>query len=182
MISKKHIFPILLFLLFVQGIVGAQSFNNELLSIKNRKIFGEHLFCERDYLRAIDEFDAVLKHKWNDTLQFKIGLSNFFMSRYSKAKENYKMLFRSPLSVEAKLEFYRNKFSQGDYFSFRELYKSKKHLPLNYSFSLNKLKTYSYLMDDSLLPNKDEFLLNFEKSETERIKTFYEWKEDPPYK
>ena len=161
----------------------AQSLNNDLLSANNRKIFGDHLFCEKDYLRAIDEYSSVLKHSWNDILQYKIGLSYFYMGKYFTAENNFTKLFTSNILLdEAKLEYYRAIFYLGDYPVFRRRLDNKENFPTRYSFELNRLKAYSYLMDDSELPAETELLSKFNDTDRKSIIEFYSWKKDPPYK
>lgn len=172
----------LLFLTLKSTII-AQSLSNDFLSTNNRKIFGDHLFCEKDYLRAIDEYNAVLKHSWSDSLQYKIGLSYFFMGRYFTAERSFVKLFQSnSISDEAKLEYYRTIFYLGDYPIFRKQLDDKEKFPNIYSIGLDRLKAYSYFMDDSQLPVEEEILSKFDNSDVKSISEFYSWKKDPPYK
>ena len=169
--------------LLAVGQVTAQSNNDNLFSSNNRKIFGDYLFCNRDYLRAIDEYNAVLNNLSNDTLQYKIGLSYFFMGRYFDAERNYEKLFASSfLSEEAKLEYFRSLFYLGDYDNFRRKIFVEENFPLTYSNELNRLKAYSYLMDDSALPPESEMLSRFDDTDRKKIIEFYSWKQEPPYK
>lgn len=172
---------LILILLFAVSQISAQRY--DLFSPHNRKIFGDRLFCEKDYLRAIDEYNAVLNHMPNDILQYKIGLSYFLMRQYFNAEQNYKKLFKNSfLSEEAKLEYYRSVFYLGDYYSFREKIDTKENFPIAYSNELSRLKAYSYLMDDSVLPNESEILSKFDDTDKKYIIEFYSWKQDPPYK
>ena len=178
---KFHLVSLLI--LLTKSSIFAQFENNELLSINNRKIFGDHLFCENDYLRAIDEYNIVLKHSWNDILQYKIGLSYFYMGRYFTAENNFMKLFQSNiLSDEAKLEYYRAIFYLGDYPVFRQRLDIEEYFPTRYSIGLNRLKAYSYLMDDSELPAELKFLSKFDDTDKKSIIELYSWKKDPPYK
>ena len=178
---KFHLVSLLI--LLTKSSIFAQFENNELLSINNRKIFGDHLFCENDYLRAIDEYNIVLKHSWNDTLQYKIGLSYFYMGKYFTAENNFTKLFKSNvLSDEAKLEYYRAIFYLGDYSMFRKRLDIEEYFPTRYSIGLNRLKAYSYLIDDSTLPAETELLSKFDDTDKKSIIEFYSWKKDPPYK
>ena len=169
--------------LLAVGQVTAQSNNDNLFSSNNRKIFGDYLFYNRDYLRAIDEYNAVLNNLSNDTLQYKIGLSYFFMGRYFDAERNYEKLFASSfLSEEAKLEYFGSLFYLGDYDNFRNEIFVEENFPLTYSNELNRLKAYSYLMDDSALPPESEMLSKFDDTDRKKIIEFYSWKQEPPYK
>lgn len=172
-----------LLLLLIQNAISAQSLNSNIFSTNNRKIFGDYLFCEKDYLRAIDEYNEVLKHSWSDTLQYKIGLSYFYMGRYFTAEKSFAKLFQSnSLSDEAKLEYYRAIFYLGDYPIFRNQLEDKGRFPTNYTIGLDRLKAYSYFMDDSQLPAETEIISKFDNSDVKWISEFYSWKKDPPFK
>ncbi len=170
-------------MLFAVSDTSAQTIRNNLFTSQNRRIFGDYLFCNQDYLRAIDEYNAVINHSPNDTLQYKIGLSYFFMGRYYDAEKSYEKLFETSfLSDEAKLEYYRSVFYLNDLYSFRKMVNLKKNFPVEYSEELNKLKSYSYLMDNSELPPESELLSKFDDKDKKKIIEFYSWKQDPPYK
>lgn len=172
-----------LILLFAVSQISAQRASSDFFSPNNRKNFGDRLFCEEDYLRAIDEYRAVLNYIPNDILRYKIGLSYFFMGRYYDAEQNYKKLFGSSfLSQEAELEYYRSVFYLGDYYSFREKINNKENFPSVYSSELKRLKAYSYLMDDSTLPPESEIISKFDDTDKKKIIEFYSWKNNPPYK
>lgn len=161
----------------------AQYLDDDLFSISSRKVFGNYLFCENDYLRAITEYRIVLEKTKNDTLRYKIGLGYFKMGQYNQAEENYSILFnKSELAEEAKLEYYRTLFFKGNYSEFRNKFDQKDNFPQLYSLQLKKLGAYSQLMDDSVLPGKEELLIKFSNSESENVEKFYSWKKDPPYK
>ena len=176
-------FALLTFLsLFLTSFIFGQTIRNDLLSLDNRKDFGNYLFCQKDYLRAIDEFNIVLNGKWNDTLQYKVASSYFNMKKYSDAMNNYEKLFSSKLiSEEAKLEYYRSLFFIEDFEKFRKKFVAD-YFPKSYEVQLNRLRAYSYLMDDSELPTETELISKFGKPDVKQISEFYNWKKEPPYK
>ena len=181
-ISFINLYPLTFLSLFLTNFAFGQTIRDDLLSLDNREDFGNYLFCQKDYLRAIDEFNFVLREKWNDTLQYKVGSSYFYMEKYSDAMNSYEKLFSSRLnSEEAKLEYYRSLFFIGDYGKFRERFVAV-YFPKSYETELNRLKAYSYFMDDSELPTETELIANFETHDIKRITQFYNWKKDPPYK
>ena len=49
-------------------------------SAKNIKLFADYLFCDKDYLRAIDEYDKYLSLVEDDSLRFKIALGFSLMN------------------------------------------------------------------------------------------------------
>jgi len=173
-----------LFLLIIYSSSLAQNYPDEnVFSAENRAAFGNKLFREKDYLRAVNEFRESLKSINNDTLRFRIGISLFNMNRFSEASDNFKgLFFTSKLSQEARLEFYRTEFFSGDYRNFRLLTEQTNYLPQVYSKEIMKLKQISYLMQNVSLPDSNEFISAFDKNEKEEVNSFYLWKKDPPYK
>nr|MCU0345197.1 hypothetical protein [Ignavibacterium sp.] len=43
-------------------------------SPQNIKLFADYLFCDKDYLRAIDEYEKYISLVEDDSIQFKICL------------------------------------------------------------------------------------------------------------
>lgn len=52
---------------------------------ENRLKFGDQLYCEKDYLRAIDEYNGYLNFFSNETLFVKIGLAYYEMKHFEQA-------------------------------------------------------------------------------------------------
>lgn len=184
--KKNSIIVLLLIILFVLTLVQvnhAQILNDDLFSVSNRKAFGDNLFCNQDYLRAIDEYKQILTQVENDTLIYRIGLSYFYMDNHDLALHSFKKLFkRSSFSDDAKLEYLRTFFYKNDYQIFREIVNENEFTVKGYSKEVNQLSVYSHLLDDSTLPDEIDFLNSFESSDQKKVKRFYNWKEDPPYK
>lgn len=67
---KKKIFILTLFLFTV---IYPQQINFN--SPQNIKSFADYLFCDKDYLRAIEEYEKYLNIVQDDSIQFKIALS-----------------------------------------------------------------------------------------------------------
>jgi tetratricopeptide (TPR) repeat protein len=169
------------FTLIISGNIFAQE-SNSLFSLKNRTEFGNYLFCNKDYLRAIDEFNFVLKNGWDDELQFKVGIAYYEMGRYSKAITEFEKIKNgNSLNLNAKNEIFRSIYKLGNYKILRnriDNYFSE----IGREENLNRLLNYTLLMDDSLLPQKSKYLSSFELEEKYKIEEFYNWKSEPPYK
>jgi TM2 domain-containing membrane protein YozV len=165
----------------VANILFAQK-TNELFTLNNRIVFGNYLFCEKDYLRAIDEFNFVLKKRWDNMLQFKIGIAYYEMGRYSMAITEFQKVKSDTLfKKNADYEKFRSYYQLGNYDLLRN--KIKKYSDKNgVEKNLNKLSLYTMLMDNSKLPAKSNYLSNFEVEEKYKIEQFYNWKSEPPYK
>ena len=76
----------------------APCYGNE-LSTNPAKIleFGNHLFKQKDYLRAAIEYERFLylSNEQNDTILFKTGLCHQFRERYDYAIESFKKVVRN---------------------------------------------------------------------------------------
>src|SRR4030042_2099390 len=150
---------------------------------QNRMKFGDYLFREQDYLRAINEYQEYLKIANNDTARFKFAFALAEMGRETEALDNYKgLFFSSPLNEGARLEFYKINFQQGDFVRFRDLCTEKIYLPENSDLIIQKLNRFSYLLDDNLLPDSAAFVDVFDQGEKEQVLNFYMRKKFPPYK
>ncbi|MDA3860936.1 MAG: hypothetical protein PF445_06895 [Melioribacteraceae bacterium] len=170
----------LIYLLTINSLF-AQNLDN-LLSDKNRIAFGNYLFCEHDYLRAIDEFDFVLKTQWDDSLQFKIATSYYRMMLFDRAYIEFKKIqVNSLLFKQSQYEQYRTLFMSNNYVLLQKVIDnstSKSEIPLE----LLHLKNSSILLRDIQLPLKNGFISAFGKDDRTKISEFYDWKYDLPYK
>jgi tetratricopeptide (TPR) repeat protein len=52
---------------------------------ENIKLFADYLFCQKDYIRAIEEFNKLDSENFNDTVNLKLGYSFFQLKNYEKA-------------------------------------------------------------------------------------------------
>jgi len=186
-LNKRFVFTVVLFFSFCSSI--AQSFENTtIFSPLNRLKFGNYLYAEKDYLRALEEFREYLKAENNDTVRFKFADCFLRIRRYEEAAENFKsMFFNSSLEEEAKLQFFRANFlmslnSSSDFYSFRELTEKEIYFSDKYSQHLKRLKFISHLFDNSILPDTNEFFSTFDDSNYTMIKKFYLMKKYPHYK
>ena len=93
-INKFLLISLVLFLV-------APCYGNE-LSTNPAKIleFGNHLFKQKDYLRAAIEYERFLylSNEQNDTILFKTGLCHQFRERYEYAIESFKKVIQSDSS------------------------------------------------------------------------------------
>ncbi len=157
--------------------------NNYIFSTQNRIAFGNNLFCERDYLRAIDEFKFVLKSEWNDSLQFKIATAYLRMSDYNQAYKEYQKICENSLLYE-----------QSEYEKLRSLFKSGKYSLLNNqvdkqilnsklnSLQILRLRNSALLLGNRKLPEKNDFISVYVEHDKTRMSEFYNWKSKPPFK
>lgn len=81
---------------------------NTFFSANSRLQFGNRLFFQKDYLRAIDEYQSYISTVPNDTVKFKIAFSYSAMGNSMLAENNFKELFKSPnLSDYSKIYYAR---------------------------------------------------------------------------
>ena len=150
---------------------------------ENIKKFADHLFCEKDFLRANLEYQKLENIIESDTLNFKIGLGYLYIGDYVNSIK--KLADIRPASVffdEAKLQEIKSYFLIEDYTAFRSFYlESYSNKINNYQSNGKKLFNFSYLFTDDL-PSAEEFLLPFNKDEKEKVTSFYNWKNEPPNK
>jgi len=181
--ARNYIFCLLI-LLFVSTTVKSQTPAEEnYFSVQNRLRFGNYLFSEKDYLRAVDEFREYLKKENNDTIQFKVAECFLRINRFDEASANYKTLFfHSPLSDNARLGFYKSLFFKNDFPLLKEFADNKDYLPESFEEEVQRLKYISYFLDNSTLPDTNKFIQYFPDSNRADISEFYLMKQYPPKK
>ena len=162
----------------------SQSENIDFNSTANIRLFADNLYCEKDYLRAIFEYDRLLESQINDTLFFKIGLSYSYMNDYLSAANKFDLT--PPTSAFfnlSKLAWLKAKFLLRDFQSFQLSYQNQfANENSKYQNEGQKLFSFSYLFTDETLPSKEELFSPFDKIEKMKVIDFYDWKADPPYK
>lgn len=164
--------------LFISFLLRAQSLNtNALHSLDNIGKFADHLFCTEDYLRAVGEYEKLLKHEANDTIEFKIILAYSNMGKYNIASEKYFQTKADNIFADQlEYEYYKILFRIEKYQVLQEDLK-------NYNKpELQKLNYLSYLFMDTNIPARSDFLSNFPPSEQNNISQFYNRKVNPPFK
>ncbi len=160
----------------------AQENDIDLFSPENRLNFGNHLFCEKDYLRAISEYRNYLQNSNNDTIRFKIAFALMEMGRYDESMDNFKSLFfSSELEIPAKLSFYKSQFLKNDFNRFRLKVNQQPYVNDRILATLGKLTQVSYLIENTL-PDSTSFINNFQADERDKMLQFYLEKKYPGYK
>jgi len=150
---------------------------------QNRLNFGNHLFSEKDYLRAIGEFKSYLQTTNNDTIKFKMAFALSEMKRFQEAGDNFKgLFFISSLSEEAKFEFLKTNFLDEDSKTFRDIINNSPFLPEKYLQNINQLKQISLFKEENTLPDSNEISNLFSENEKIELIKFYLRKKNPEYK
>jgi TM2 domain-containing membrane protein YozV len=169
----KSILLPFLFLLFLQNFSFPQDVN--LYSLENRRQFAEFLYCQKDYLRAVNEYEEILGSISSDTIRFKIGLAYLKMGKYDSASASFSQIgVNSYFFNNAKIEFFKSQFLLS---KFDTLDRST-----DYYLPVKQLNAFGYLFDYKPLPTKDKFLSPFEGNNKAVVSDFYDRKLNPPYK
>ena len=174
----------LVYFLTFTSFLCAQEDNIDFNSYNNIKKFADYLFCDKDYLRAAIEYQRLLNSLENDTVRFKVSISYSYIGDYLSAIENFsKIPSSSALHSSSKLERMKINFLVNDFLELRSYYNDNFSVRYGkYQNEGEKLFNFSYLFTGDELPSKDEFLSPFNLNEKEEVSSFYDWKEDPPYK
>jgi TM2 domain-containing membrane protein YozV len=155
-----------------------------LFSLPNIKIFADYLYCQRDYLRAAGEYEKLLSKEYNDTIEFKIAMAYSIIGDFNQAANKFKSIgSNSTFFPVAGLEFLKSVFQTNDFTQYRNYYQIKN----SYEKDMNNtsavsLFNYSFLFTEDTLPGEENFLNSFPFGERYKMKSFYDWKTDPPEK
>jgi TM2 domain-containing membrane protein YozV len=153
--------------------------NNALFSPPNIKLFADYLFCQKDYLRAANEYEHYLSFIPNDTIRFKIAISYSSINNFAEAASRFSLIGKSSLFYnDAQALFLKSIFQEGELQQFRTQYILIHNADTD-SAGLNSLYMFSYLFTHDPLPSKGVFLNAFPSSEKNKIETFYEWNNNP---
>ena len=170
---------VLIILLFSSRLLGQTDF----FASENRKDFGNYLFNEKDYLRAISEYKSYLQNINNDTIKFKMAIALSEMGRRQEAEDNFKgLFFGSSLSDESKLEFIKSNFFTEDSKTFRNLINNSPFIPEKYERNIKQLKQLSLLMEENALVDTFEIANLFSENEKIELMKFHLRKIYPQYK
>ena len=171
---------ILLIIFLIQLFIYPQSTSFDFHSPKNIKLFADYLFCEGDYLRAIEQYELIKDQFANDTINFKIMLGYSSLGLYQHSNEMLKTIScESSLYPDACLFSLKNEllldpkpieYHQTSVFNSSQLK------------SFNRLLTISTLYADEPFVNKSDFILAFNSNQQKTVSLLYDYKFNPLYK
>ncbi len=177
------IFYFLFFFVLSTSFAQVVSKTNDYFNLKNRLKFGNYLFCQQDYLRAIDEFNAVNKKIKNDTLDFKIGYAFEKMRKYDKAIEKFSELNGNKnLSGLSRLETGKIFLLKKEFPEVYKLLIDSIEYKNNLRQYAGRLKYLTYLYDNKPLPDSSNYKLWFSSKVLPDVMKFYRRKQNPHYK
>jgi TM2 domain-containing membrane protein YozV len=169
---------LILFLITPTAFTQPESFDFH--SPENIKKFADHLFCEGDYLRAIEQYELLENQFLNDTIQFIMMLGYSGLNLYQSSNEIFNTVSaQSKIFPDAYLLSMKN-----------ELLIVPKSLPINdklsfnieYAERMNRLILISKLYEDNFSIQKEKFIEPFDEGEIQTVSMFYDLKTNPPYK
>jgi len=174
---------IFFFLTLVFISLQARIYAQEILNPENRLKFGNKLFEEKDYLRAIAEFDEYLKTNDNDTVRFNIARSYFGMKKYYQAADQYKTLFSSyTLQDEARFGVIKSNFFAGDFSFLRESSLNSPYYTSVYDAEIRRLINITYLLDNTTQFENAKMIAPFPSDAQTKLMELMRSKSNPPYK
>ena len=152
-------------------------------SPKNIKLFADFLFCDKDYLRSIEEYEKYQNTNPDDSVQFKIALGYSLMNDQTNALRKFSLIKNSsPFYEQSRFERLKSLFLQ----NFNTVFYSSANefISSNSPYSNNAIRLIntSLLLTKNNLPEKDGFLIPFQTDEKLTLSNFYDLKKNPPYK
>lgn len=160
------------------------SAQNELHSPQNIKLFADYLFCEKDYLRAAEEYQKLDGDYLNDTITYKIALSYSTIQDFDKAKKSFDKIGSKSLFHElSSLQLMKIKFLLNDKIELKQAANFDSSTANNsMKQSAMKLTVLSNLKLTPDFLNEAKFLSNFEDSEKAAAKYLFDLRTNPTYK
>ncbi|MDD5609676.1 MAG: hypothetical protein PHY57_14255 [Ignavibacterium sp.] len=172
---------VLLFQIIISAAVLAQNINFN--SPENIRLFADFLFCDRDYLRAIDEYEKYLSYSDEDTIRFKIALAFSAIGDQYNAIKNFNSLQEtSKLYQISRIEELKSLFNLKQFSQLNSKANELNQLKSDYSDIAKKIVNISYLLNNESMPSEKIFLEPFDDQEKTIVQNFYFQKTNPDYK
>lgn len=172
---------VLLFQIIISAAVLAQNINFN--SPENIRLFADYLFCDRDYLRAIDEYEKYLSYSDEDTIRFKIALAFSAIGDQYNAIKNFNSLQEtSKLYQISRIEELKSLFNLKQFSQLNSKANELNQLKSDYSDIAKKIVNLSYLLNNESMPSEKIFLEPFDDQEKTIVQNFYFQKTNPDYK
>jgi len=141
-----------------------------LFTPEKRKAFADYLFCEKDYLRAAEEYEAINAIKKNDSLSYRVGLCFLKMNDYGKAGDIFHQLKNSLLGEESRLLYaktsflLKKNFIDKENFEKKELKTSFTRLQLALQIKGGISRTNLFFLNNNFDENDAQILGNFSEN------------------
>ncbi len=153
--------------------------NNSYHSPENIRLFADYLFCQNDYLRAIEEYKRLENSTASDTLIFKIGYSYLQIKQHNYANKYFDMIERS-----SSLKSLAVNYNSLNFFLIKDFSSLKNNYRLNSDSDLNdskKLLLVSSILNENIFPSDEQIFL-FDDSDRLFVNDLIIKKKYPDYK
>lgn len=161
-----------------------QSTSIDFHSPENTKKFADYLFCEGDYLRAIEEYTSIRNIFQSDTVNFKIMMGYSRLNLYRQVIDSYLDENFSEFRVDAQMLYLKNEFLLDSSVFHSEL--SDTLFPFEMDLSVEnyflKLRSFYLIKTRSNETNKEVLLEPFNTLQQEEVEPFIDLSTNPPYK
>jgi len=157
-----------------------QSDSFDFFSSQNIKKFADHLYCEGDYLRAVEQYQSIQQSISDDTTDYKIIYAYSLTGYLQKSNELFKSIStESDLYPAAHLLSLKNQLLLNRKSILTESGVSDDSVYLR---NLNKLRIISMLYDEELSYSRERFTYTFDEDEKIPVSKLYDEKFNPPNK
>lgn len=152
-------------------------------STQNIKLFADFLFCDKDYLRAIEEYEKYLSLVDDDSLRFKVAIGFSLINNQKTALQKLVLIKdTSPYYEQSKIERLKSLYLLKNDLAFFMLADSLKNSVSKYSKEAWQFGNAALLLAIKELPQKEVFLIPFEADDKNTLSNFYDAKKNPSYK
>lgn len=180
-VRQTNFIKVLTLLIIFGTSINSQEINFN--SPQNIKLFADYLFCEKDYLRAIDEYEKYLSVFDDDSIQFKIAFGYSAINNQSNAYKKFSSIKEtSSLYEQSKIEMLKSLYLQNIDSSFYSYADVLINSQSPFSKNAYRLKNTALLLIKDELIDKEKFLIPFDLAEKNKLSKFYDLKNNPPYK
>jgi TM2 domain-containing membrane protein YozV len=171
-----------LFLIPIASLPQSTSFDFH--SPQNIKIFADYLFCEGDYLRAVEEYTLVKNIFCNDTINFKITLGYSKLSLHNQVFESYLNENYFTFREDAQKLYLKNSFLVDSSIFHIDL--SNNSFPFEMDLAVTdyflKLRSFYFIETRSNKLSTEELLIPFDGPQRKEVKLFIDLSVNPNYK
>jgi TM2 domain-containing membrane protein YozV len=156
---------------------------NPLHQKENILKFADHLFCEKDYLRAFNEYMRFDESAINEEINLKKALSLSAIGDYDKAARLFGQIKEnSSYYQSSRLELMKIHLLQNNYSELRMQFHSVTNTTVHGEIPYMRLYFVSCLKDEEDMPSFNDFIHPFDASEKEDVTNLYQMKINPQTK
>jgi TM2 domain-containing membrane protein YozV len=175
---------IFLLLFLICTTVSPQSTSFEFHSPQNIKLFADYLFCEGDYIRAVEEYTSVRNIFHSDTINFEIMLCYSNLNLADQVFDSYQDENFSKFREDAQKLYLTNAFLVDSSVFHTDL--SNNLFPFDMDIAVTdhflKLRSFYFIETRSNELSTEDLLIPFDRSQKKDIESFIDLSLNPDYK